>query len=117
MKRRKNSNLHVVREPEDPTDKIIEEIMDELNSEDGVTEKEIQEELARRKRKKQKKIGIVIAVIAIAAILVYLLINLQTYTKVRRNLLSESIRKRKMEPVISDKESDDRCQRQVGSSS
>lgn len=55
MKRRKNSNLHVVREPEDPTDKIIEEIMDELNSEDGVTEKEIQEELARRKRKKQKK--------------------------------------------------------------
>ena len=83
MKRRKNSNLHVVREPEDPTDKIIEEIMDELNSEDGVTEKEIQEELARRKRKKQKKIGIVIAVIAIAAILVYLLINLQTYTKVR----------------------------------
>ena len=34
MKRRKNSNLHVVREPEDPTDKIIEEIMDELNSED-----------------------------------------------------------------------------------
>ena len=56
MKRRKNSNLHVVREPEDPTDKIIEEIMDELNSEDGVTEKEIQEELARRKRKKQKKI-------------------------------------------------------------
>ena len=55
MKRRKNSNLHVVREPEDPTDKIIEEIMDELNSEDGVTEKEIQEELARRKRKKQEK--------------------------------------------------------------
>lgn len=54
MKRRKNSNLHVVREPEDPTDKIIEEIMDELNSEDGVTEKEIQEELARRKRKNKK---------------------------------------------------------------
>ena len=139
MKRRKNSNLHVVREPEDPTDKIIEEIMDELNSEDGVTEKEIQEELARRKRKKQKKIGIVIAVIAIAAILVYLLINLQTYTKVRVSdtYVSEKeqqiiimfsfldgvlkyskdgisylnqIRKRKMEPVISDKESDDRCQ-------
>ena len=35
MERRKNSNLHVVREPEDPTDKIIDEIMDELNSEDG----------------------------------------------------------------------------------
>ena len=36
MERRKNSNLHVVREPEDPTDKIIDEIMDELNSEDGM---------------------------------------------------------------------------------
>ena len=55
MKRRKNSNLHVVREPEDPTDKIIEEIMDELNSEDGVTEKEIQEELARRKKTKKNR--------------------------------------------------------------
>ena len=58
MKRRKNSNLHVVREPEDPTDKIIEEIMDELNSEDGVIEKEIQEELARRKRKKRSHLVI-----------------------------------------------------------
>ncbi len=86
-----------------------------------------------------------IAVIAIAAILVYLLINLQTYTKVRVSdtyvgegaadnnyvqfldgvlkyskdgisYLNQS-GKRKMEPVISDKESDDRCQRQVGSSS
>ena len=86
-----------------------------------------------------------IAVIAIAAILVYLLINLQTYTKVRVSdtyvgegaadnnyvqfldgvlkyskdgisYLNQS-GKEKMEPVISDKESDDRCQRQVGSSS
>ena len=44
MERRKNSNLHVVREPEDPTDKIIDEIMDELNSEDGMPEKEVREE-------------------------------------------------------------------------
>ena len=43
MKRRKNSNLLVVREQEDPTDKIIEEIMSKLNSEDGVTEKKNQE--------------------------------------------------------------------------
>ena len=58
MKRRKNSNLHVVREPEDPTDKIIEEIMDELNSEDGMTEKEIQEELTKRKKKNKKDEGL-----------------------------------------------------------
>ena len=54
MERRKNSNLHVVREPEDPTDKIIDEIMDELNSEDGMPEKEVREELMKRKKKKQK---------------------------------------------------------------
>ena len=48
MERRKNSNLHVVREPEDPTDKIIDEIMDELNSEDGMPEKEVREELMKR---------------------------------------------------------------------
>ena len=34
MERRKNSNLHVVREPEDPTDKIIDEIM-ETEKDDG----------------------------------------------------------------------------------
>ena len=50
MERRKNSNLHVVREPEDPTDKIIDEIMDELNSEDGMPEKEVREELMKRKK-------------------------------------------------------------------
>lgn len=83
MKRRKNSNLRVVREPEDPTDKIIDEIMEELNSEDGMTEKEIRAELDRRKKKKQKKIIIAAAIIAVAAVLIYLLINLQTYTKVR----------------------------------
>ena len=55
MKRRKNSNLHVVREPEDPTDKIIEEIMDELNSEDGVTEKEIQEGPEGKEKNKKKQ--------------------------------------------------------------
>mgnify|MGYP006934515877 CR=1 FL=1 len=83
MKHRKNSNLHVVREPEDPTDKIIDEIMDELNSEDGKTKKEIQEELARQKKAKQKKLTIGIAVVAAVGVLIYLLINLQTYTKVR----------------------------------
>lgn len=83
MKRRKNRNLHVVRESEDPTDKIIDEIMDELNNEDGMTEKEVREELAGRKRKKQKKIAIGAAVVAAVGVMIYLLISLQTYTKVR----------------------------------
>lgn len=57
MERRKNSNLHVVREPEDPTDKIIDEIMDELNSEDGMPEKEVREELMKRKKETEKDDG------------------------------------------------------------
>ena len=83
MERRKNRDLHVVREPEDPTDKIIDEIMDELNSEEGKTKKEIQEETDRRKRKRQKKVAIGIVIVAAALLLIYLIINLQTYTKVR----------------------------------
>ena len=83
MERRKNSNLHVVREPEDPTDKIIDEIMDELNIEDGMPEKEVREELMKRKKKKQKKMIVGIARLAAEGVLIYLLINLQTYTKVR----------------------------------
>ena len=83
MERRKNSNLHVVREPEDPTDKIIDEIMDEVNSEDGMPEKEVREELMKRKKKKQKKMMVGIAIVAAVGVLIYLLINLQTYTKVR----------------------------------
>ena len=57
MERRKNSNLHVVREPEDPTDKIIDEIMDELNSEDGMPEKEVREELMKEKKGTEKDDG------------------------------------------------------------
>ena len=34
MKRQRDRNLHVVREQEDPTDRIVREILDELNSED-----------------------------------------------------------------------------------
>ena len=83
MKHRKNRNLHVVREPEDPTDKIIDEIMDELNSEEGKTKKEIQEEAARRKKKQQKKVAIGVVIVAAIGLLIYLIINLQTYTKVR----------------------------------
>ena len=142
MERRKNSNLHVVREPEDPTDKIIDEIMDELNSEDGMPEKEVREELMKRKKKKQKKMMVGIAIVAAVGVLIYLLINLQTYTKVRISdtyvgesasdnnyvQFSDGVLKyskdgisylsqtgREVESILSDKESNDRYYRKVGS--
>ena len=37
------------------TDKIIDEIMDELNSEDGMPEKEVREELMKSKKKETEK--------------------------------------------------------------
>lgn len=80
MKRRKDRNLHVVREQEDPTDRIVREILEELNSEDGQYQDE--EGRGRKKRTRWKlKFGLVL--LAAAAVGVYLLVNLQTYSQVR----------------------------------
>ena len=40
--------------------KDIDEIMDELNSEDGMPEKEVREELMKRKKKKQKNLTLIL---------------------------------------------------------
>ena len=53
MIRRRRKNLHVVREQEDPTDRIVREILDELNSEDGM--QETREAQRERKKKGGKK--------------------------------------------------------------
>lgn len=59
MKRRKDRNLHVVREQEDPTDRIVREILEELNSEDGQYQDE--EGRGRKKRTRWKlKFGLVL---------------------------------------------------------
>ena len=55
MLHRKNRNLHVVREPEDPTDEIIDRIMDELNREDGRLP-DMEEEIRKRKIKFRRKV-------------------------------------------------------------
>ena len=143
MERRKNSNLHVVREPEDPTDKIIDEIMDELNSEDGMPEKEVRERADEKQKKRTEKMMVGIAIVAAVGVLIYLLINLQTYTQVRISdtYVGESASdnnyvqfsdgvlkyskdgisylsqtgKREVESILSDKESNDRYYRKVGS--
>lgn len=82
MLHRKNRNLHVVQEPEDPTDEIIDRIMDELNSEDGRLPN-MEEEIRKRKIKFRRKVFLIVAVVMAAIVGVYLLINLQTYSEVR----------------------------------
>ena len=55
MKRRRdNRNLHVVREQEDPTDRIVREILDELNSEDDF-EREADESGRRHRRSVRRR--------------------------------------------------------------
>lgn len=80
MKRRRNKNLHVVSESEDPTDEIIYQIMTELNSEDKPVE-DIEEQIKQHKLRFRRRV-IIITVAVLAAIAgVYLLIHLQTYTE------------------------------------
>ena len=85
MIHRRNKNLRVVREPEnpaDPTDKIIEQIMDELNSEDG-SMNDMEEQIKKHKIKFWRRIILsTVAVLAVAAG-IYLLVHLQTYSKAR----------------------------------
>lgn len=81
MKQQKNKNLYVVRESEDPTDKYAEDLQD--YNEVKLAEREIRAEQVKRKRKEQQRIAIVFIIIAIASVLIYLLVSLQTYTKVR----------------------------------
>lgn len=81
MKQQKNKNLYVVRESEDPTDKYAKDLQD--YNEVKLVEREIRAEQVKRKRKEQQRIAIVCIIIAIASVLIYLLVSLQTYTKVR----------------------------------
>lgn len=85
MIHRRNKNLRVVREPEnpaDPTDKIIEQIMDELNSEDG-SMNDMEEQIKKHKIKFWRRIILSTAAVLAVAAGIYLLVNLQTYSKAR----------------------------------
>ncbi|MCI8667155.1 MAG: hypothetical protein HFG82_10900 [Dorea sp.] len=82
MKRRRDRNLHVVREQEDPTDRIVREILDELNSEDDF-QRELEEPSRRHRRPVKRRWLIGIFLLLTAAVGVYLLVNLQTYGRVR----------------------------------
>ena len=78
MKRRRNKNLNVVKEPEDPTDKIVEDLIKELKDEDipMADPNAVVREL-RNKRRRRYIISVVLILIAVVGL--YLFINLQTY--------------------------------------
>lgn len=88
MRNLKNKNLRIVRENEepmekkDPTDKIVAEIMTELNNED-ITLEEMEEKVQEHKKRFRRRIITGAVAAAALAATVFLVIYLQTYTKVR----------------------------------
>ncbi len=78
----REKNLHVVGEPKDDTDQIIEEIMDELHKEDH-PEEELEKKARQKKKQSRRRILLVIAVIAVVGVAAFLFITLQTYTTAR----------------------------------
>ncbi len=81
MKKHKNTNLHVVREDEDPSDQLVENLIKELNEEDGVEDPLLNGK--ERRKKRRKRMAIRTGILVVVVIGIYLLITLQTYTKVR----------------------------------
>lgn len=82
MAYRKRRDIRAVRSPEEQTDRLIEEIIQELNSEDGSLE-EAEEQTRRYKGKKKRRVMFGMVLLCAAALSVFLFIQLQTYTSVR----------------------------------
>ena len=82
MLHRKNKNLRLVRESEESVDKLADEIMTELKSEGNLVE-ELEAQVRERRLCFRRRTVIIVAVAAIAAAALFLLVNLQTYTKAR----------------------------------
>ena len=61
MMHRKNKNLHVVDSQVDPTDLIVEQILDELKNEDGI-QTDVEEEIRQHKKKTRRKTTILILI-------------------------------------------------------
>lgn len=80
--RRKNRNFKIVKESEDGTEKLIDQIVEEINRED-MSIQELEEKIRQHKRRVWKRIGIGTVATLALAIGIYLLIALQTYDKVR----------------------------------
>lgn len=82
MKRRRNKNLRVVNEQDDPTDKIVEDLIRELKDEDALVPDPDAAVREIRRKRRRKNILVAVAILALA-IGVYLLVSLPTYGNVR----------------------------------
>ena len=65
MIQRRNKNLHVVREQEDPTDEIVKDIMQELNNK-NTPQEELNEQIKQHKKEQWRKRIICVAGVRVA---------------------------------------------------
>lgn len=78
----KRKKFRILEEEQDPTDKTIERIIQELRAEDH-PEEELKEQIRKKKRRHRRRAGIAAGSILALSVGIFLLINLQTYTSVR----------------------------------
>lgn len=78
----RKKNLRVVQEEEDPSDHIVERILEELKSEDN-PEQELEEQIRSYKKRFRIRVAVICGSVAALIIGAWLLVNLQTYTTVR----------------------------------
>ncbi len=82
MSDRRRRNLHVVEDQEDDTDRLIDEIMDELNKEDH-PEQEQEAKARQQKRKNRRRILVGAAVALVVLVAALLFVTLRTYTTIQ----------------------------------
>ncbi|MSR94235.1 hypothetical protein FYJ34_08165 [Clostridiaceae bacterium 68-1-5] len=80
--RRKDRNFRTVKESEDGTEKLIDRLVEEINTED-MTIQDLEQQIRRHKIRFWQRVGAGVAVTLALAIGIYLLIALQTYSKAR----------------------------------
>lgn len=78
----RRKNLQVVQEAEDPTDQIVERILDELKNEDD-PEQQLKEQIRLYKKRFRMKAALIGGTVAALLIGTFLFVNLQTYTSAR----------------------------------
>lgn len=82
MKRkRRNTNLQIVRNTEDATDAVIDQVLTELKEEDGLVDiKAMNEQVKKYKHKQRMKRLVLCVVCAIAVAAIFAVIQMQTYS-------------------------------------
>jgi len=82
MKSKNRQNLRVVKQDADPTDDIIDQIMEELREEEGPLE-DLEVKIADYKKKFRISVAVIAATVVVTAIVIYVILASRTYDSVR----------------------------------